>query len=149
MDNHGLYMEKALELANTAKLQGEIPVGAVVVYQGKIIGTGYNRREKEQSPTAHAEILAIEEAAKTLQSRRLTGCSLYVTLEPCPMCAGAMIMAQINQCFFGAYDQQQGCCGSIYNLPEDPAFYHRCPITGGIKEKEAQALLQDFFALKR
>ncbi len=146
---HEFFMKMALDLAKQAQREGEVPVGAVVVHQNQVIGQGYNLREKLKSPTAHAEMLAITQASRHLNTRRLEGCSLYVTLEPCPMCAGAMIMAQINRCYFAAYDQRQGCGGSIYNLLEDPAFYHQCKVIGGIMEEEAQKLLQEFFGKKR
>ncbi|NLB90525.1 MAG: nucleoside deaminase [Clostridiales bacterium] len=143
------YMKKALEQAHIAFEHAEVPVGAIMVYQGEIIASAYNRREEKKDPLAHAEILVIAKAAEKLSTRRLTGCTLYVTLEPCPMCAGALLMAQIDQCVFGAYDSRQGCCGSIYNVAEDPAFYHHTVLIGGVLEKESQELLQRFFAQRR
>ncbi|MGN0670211.1 MAG: nucleoside deaminase, partial [Oscillospiraceae bacterium] len=111
------YMEKALELAGEAASRGEIPVGAVVVDKdGKIIGEGFNRREELQSPTAHAEVLAIEQAAKSLGNRRLSGCTLYVTLEPCPMCAGAVMNAGLKRLVYGAFDEKNGACASVATL---------------------------------
>ena len=135
-------------LAEAEKDKNEVPVGAVVVYDGRIIARAHNERESGQ-PFFHAEMLAMERACAALHTRRLHGCTLYVTLEPCPMCAGAMIMAELGRCVFGAYDERQGCCGSVYTLPEDPAFFHRVPCIGGILEKECAALLQRFFREKR
>ena len=146
-------MQTAEEFMHEAILEakkdpGEVPVGAIVVKDGRIIARAHNERE-EGRPFAHAEMLAMERAAQALGERRLHGCSLYVTLEPCPMCAGGMIMAELDACFFGAYDGRQGCCGSVYTLPEDPAFFHRVCCTGGILEKECREMLLDFFRERR
>ena len=143
------YMRQALALAEQAAAIGEVPVGCVIVCDDKIVGTGYNRRENDRHALAHAELMAIDEACRTLGGWRLWKCTLYVTLEPCPMCAGSMIMAELNSCVFGAYDPQQGCCGSVYTLPEDPAFFHRVKCTGGVLEKECAQILQAFFEKKR
>ena len=140
------FMKEAILEAK--KDENEVPVGAVVVYEGKIIARAHNGRESRR-PFAHAEMLAMEQACRALGTRRLHGCALYVTLEPCPMCAGALVMAEIDRCVFGAYDQRQGCCGSVYTLPEDPAFYHRVPCIGGVMEEECKALLQAFFQKAR
>lgn len=142
-------MTEALREADAAYALGEIPVGAVVVKDGEIIARAHNLRETTGDPTAHAEVLAIREAAQKLGQRRLSGCTLYVTLEPCPMCAGAMVMACLERCYFAARDERQGCCESLYALPCDPAFYHRVPCTGGLLEKEAGELLRRFFAQRR
>ena len=149
MPDHEGYMRLALTEARLAKAAGEVPVGAVMVYGGKIIAACHNLRETTLDPTAHAEMLALREAARVLSSRRLSGCILYVTLEPCPMCAGAIVMAQVDACFFAAYDPLQGCCGSVYDIPRDPAFSHRTRIVGGILEDESKDLLNEFFAAKR
>ncbi len=146
---HEQYMRLALEQALLAQALGEVPVGAVVVREGQILAACHNLRETSQDPTAHAEMLALKEAAKALGSRRLNGCSMYVTLEPCPMCAGAIVMANLTECCFAAPDEKQGCCGSVYDLPQDPAFFHRTRIIGGILEDEAKTLLKDFFASRR
>ena len=140
------YMRMALDQA--ALDTDEVPVGAVVVYKGKVIAQAHNEREGGH-PFAHAEMLAMERAAKVIGNRRLQGCTLYVTLEPCPMCAGAMVMAQLEKCVFGAYDTRQGCCGSVYMIPEDRHFFHRTVCIGGILEEECTQLLQRFFADKR
>lgn len=149
MSGHETYMRLALDQARLAKEAGEVPVGAVVVHFGKVIAACHNLRETALDPTAHAEMLALKEAARVLSARRLSGCTLYVTLEPCPMCAGAIVMAQVDTCFFAAFDHLQGCCGSVYDIPQDPAFSHRTRIVGGILEEEAKALLQDFFSTRR
>ena len=142
-------MLSALEEAQKAFDMGEIPVGAVIAKDGQIIARAHNLRETTGDPTAHAEVLAIRQAAAALGSRRLSGCTLYVTLEPCPMCAGAMVMACLDKCYFGAKDERQGCCESIYALASDPAFYHRLPCVGGLLEDEASELLRRFFHERR
>ena len=135
-------------LLEAGKDENEVPVGAVVVYEGRVIARAHNEREGNQ-PFAHAEMLAMERACQALGTRRLHGCALYVTLEPCPMCAGALMMAEVDQCVFGAYDPRQGCCGSVYALPEDPAFLHRVPCAGGVLEQPCKELLNVFFQKKR
>ncbi len=142
-------MRLALEEARAALSQGEVPVGAVVAQGERVLSRAHNLREQTQDPTAHAEMLAIRQAARALGARRLTGCTLYVTLEPCPMCAGAMVMACLDQCYFGARDTRQGCAESVYALTSDPAFYHRLPCVGGLLEAEAAALLRRFFDIRR
>ena len=146
MCDHEDYMR--LALIEAVKDLNEVPVGAVVVRNGEIIAAAHNQRESGD-PFAHAEILAMKTAAEKLGDRRLKDCVMYVTLEPCPMCAGAMVMAQLGKCVFGAYDERQGCCGSVYMLPEDPAFFHRTQCIGGVLEKDCAALLQSFFEKKR
>ena len=146
---HKGMMQRALEEARKAFDRGEIPVGAVVEKDGEVIAAAHNLRETTGDPTAHAEVLAIREAARMLGRRRLNGCTLYVTLEPCPMCAGAMIMAGLDRCYFGARDERQGCAESVYALTMDPAFYHRLPCVGGVLEEECAALLKEFFEMKR
>ena len=142
-------MMEALREAQKAFEEGEIPVGAVIAQGDRIIARAHNLREQTGDPTAHAEVLAIREAARQLGGRRLTGCTLYVTLEPCPMCAGAMVMACLEKCYFAARDERQGCCESVYALPNDPAFYHRVPCIGGLMEEEAAGLLKRFFLNRR
>jgi len=146
---HEQLMREALKEAQLAFEEGEIPVGAVIAQGGEIIARAHNLREQTGDPTAHAEVLAIREAARALGGRRLNQCTLYVTLEPCPMCAGAMVMACLNKCYFGAKDERQGCCESVYALTNDPAFYHRVPCIGGLLEAEASRLLKDFFLARR
>ncbi|MBR3419797.1 MAG: nucleoside deaminase [Oscillospiraceae bacterium] len=141
------YMRAAIALAEEAAAAGEIPVGAVVVDRetGEILGRGRNRREQDHSPTAHAEILAIEEAAKKRGSWRLSGCNLYVTLEPCPMCSGAIINARIDRVIFGAYDEKAGAVVSVQQMFSLP-YNHKPRVTAGLLEEPCAAVLQAFFA---
>ena len=138
------FMEEALSLARIAAAAGEVPVGCVVTRAGEIIGRGYNLRETRGSALAHAEILAIDEACKAAGLWRLSDCELYVTLEPCPMCAGAIINARIPRVFFGARDEVSGACGSVLNLFEE-RFNHKPAIVGGIMAEESAGLLREFF----
>lgn len=138
-------MREALKLAREAQMAGEVPVGAVVVCKEKIIACARNERETSGDPTAHAEVLALRRAAEALGTRRLEGCTLYVTLEPCPMCAGAIVMAGIDAVFFGAYDPRCGCAGSLYDLPEDASFGRVIPCSGGLLEAECRLALNAFF----
>ena len=143
------YMDEALALAREAAAEGEVPVGCVIVRNGQIVGRGRNRRETAKTALGHGEIEAIADACKRLNGWRLWDCTLYVTLEPCPMCAGAMVMSQLSGCVYGAYDERQGCCESLYALPSDPAFYHRLPCIGGLMEDECAEILKSFFSQKR
>ena len=150
MNNRDIsFMRQALALANEASDLGEIPVGALVVSrEGNVVASAYNLRENEKSAIAHAEILAIEKACKELGGWRLNGCTLYVTLEPCPMCAGALVNSRIDRVVFGAYDMQAGCCGSVINFNAYP-FNHAFAIEGGVLEDECRELLVNFFDSKR
>lgn len=139
------FMKEAIRQAKKAASIGETPVGAVIVHNGKIIARAYNRRETKKCVTAHAEILAIEKASKALGGWRLPDCDLYVTLEPCPMCSGAIIQARIDNVYFGAYDTKNGCCGSKTDLFTPGLFYYDVNCTGGIMEKECANLLTGFF----
>ncbi|MCX7614730.1 MAG: nucleoside deaminase [Clostridiales bacterium] len=145
MEVHEYFMAKALELAKKAYQIGEVPVGCVIIRDGKIIGQGYNRRESQKNALLHAEIEAINEACTNAGSWRLSGCAIYVTLEPCPMCAGAIINARIGQVFFGSRDKNFGACGGVLNLFEEN-FHHKPAIIGGILETECTGLIKDFFA---
>ncbi len=128
----------------------DVPVGAVLVKDGTIIARAHNERESgPEGIFAHAEMLCMQRAAARLKTERLQGCTLYVTLEPCPMCAGAMMLSGLDACVFGAYDARQGCCGSVYDLPEDDRFYHRVQVSGGLLHDESAALLRRFFENKR
>ena len=147
--NHSAWMNEALRLAGKAYREGEIPVGAVIVQKNKIIGRGYNQRERLKDPTAHAEILAITAAAGTLEDWRLTDCTLYVTKEPCPMCAGAIINSRMRLLVFGAYDEEKGCCGSLYQLCGDRRLDSKTAVKGGVEEEKCTAILQEFFQTKR
>ena len=142
-------MQYALVQAEKAYEAGEVPVGAVVVFKNRIIGRGYNQRERLNDPTAHAEIIAITAAANTLEDWRLNDCFLFVTKEPCPMCAGAMVNARFKMVVFGCYDEQEGCCGSLYQLCGDPRFKTQVAVKGGVLEKRSLSLIQDFFKLQR
>ena len=138
------FMREAINLAKIAASEGEVPVGAVIVKDGKIIAKGKNEREKKQNALSHAEIEAINNACNALGSWRLDGCEMYVTLEPCPMCAGAIINARIKTLIFGAYDSKMGSIDSVINLCDYP-YNHKVEVYGGICEDEALAVLQDFF----
>ena len=142
--NHEDYMHEALTLARQAAQEGDVPVGCVIVKDGAIVGRGRNRREERGDATAHAEVEAIREACGHLGSWRLHGCTLYVTLEPCPMCAGAIINSRIQALYYGARDEKAGCCASVLNLFEE-RFNHHPRIYRGLLEEECQAVLQDFF----
>ena len=145
MHDHEYYMRLALELAQEAGGDGETPVGCVIISAaGDVIGSGRNRREKEKNAVAHAEIEAIEDACKTIGDWRLSDCSLYVTIEPCPMCAGAILMSRISKLFYGARDDLTGSCGSVINLFMEP-YGHSPEVTGGILADDCAALLTDFF----
>lgn len=139
------WMEVSLKEAEKAFDEGEMPVGAVIVRNNSLIAKGHNLREKLQDPTAHAEILAITSAGSALNSWRLEGCTLYVTLEPCPMCAGAILNARIPRVVFGAYDPFAGMCGSVDNLCDRNLMNHRAVIKGGVMEEQCQAILELFF----
>ncbi len=146
------YQERFMRLAlrEAEADPGEVPVGAAVVRNGQVVALAHNAREGEPpDPFGHAEMLAMREAARRLGARRLTGCELYVTLEPCPMCAGAMIQAGLSACYFAAFDPEQGCCGSVYALNQDPAFTHRVPAAGGYLREEAENQLRHFFEKRR
>lgn len=139
------FMKQAILEAEKAKRLGEVPIGAVIVKDGGVIARGYNHREKNQSATAHAELLAIEQACSTTKSWRLEGCTLYVTLEPCPMCAGAIVQSRIERVVYGASDMKAGCCGTLMNLLDEPRFNHQCPVTSGVLAEDTGQLLTDFF----
>ena len=146
---HEQWMNVALREAQRAFDADEVPVGAIVVHLGEIIGRGFNQREHLQDPTAHAEMIAITAAANHLCSRRLENCTLYVTLEPCPMCAGAIVLARIPTLIFGAYDAKAGACGTLYDIVEDRRLNHTVHVVGGICDKDSEELLKRFFAEKR
>ena len=146
---HAQFMEMALNQATKAFEADEIPIGAVVVENDTIIGRGFNQRETLKDPTAHAEMIAITAAANTRGDWRLNDCVLYVTKEPCPMCAGAIVNSRMKMVVFGCYDEQEGCCGSLYQLCGDPRFKTTVAVKGGILEKKCLGLLQEFFQSKR
>ena len=145
MDNTEKFMRETIRHAKKAETIDETPVGAVIVRDGRIIARGYNKRETKNNALCHAEIIAIDKACRKLGSWRLTGCELYVTLEPCPMCSGAIINSRIEKVFFGAYDKKAGCCGSAADLFKKGVFNHLPEITGGILKEECAELLTEFF----
>jgi tRNA(adenine34) deaminase len=146
---HEDFMRAAIELARKAESAGEVPVGAIVVRDGEIVGRGYNHPISGHDPTAHAEVAALRDAASRLGNYRLGGCDLYVTLEPCVMCAGAILHARIARVFYGAADLKTGACGSVANPFAEPRLNHHTSVTGGLLAAEAGALLQHFFAARR
>lgn len=139
----------AIEEARAAEVNGDVPVGAVVVVGGRVVARRHNEREATNDPTAHAELLAVREAAETLGSWRLDGATVVVTLEPCPMCAGALQQARVERVVFGAADMKAGACGSLYSIGSDPRLNHEFAVTHGVRADECAALLSDFFAGRR
>ena len=142
-------MEQALLEAELAADAGELPVGCVIARNGEIIARGHNLREATKDPTAHAEIVAIRRAAEAVGDWRLEDCELFVTLEPCPMCAGAIVLSRVGRLVYGADDPACGCAGSIYRIPEDPAFNHFCKSDGGLLAERCREKLDDFFSRRR
>lgn len=145
MANHEHYMRLALKEAEKALEEDEVPVGAVIVHEGHIIARAHNQRERLKDPTAHAEMIAITQAASYLENWRLEGATLYVTKEPCIMCAGAMVQARLTSLVFGAFDEKGGACGSVVNLVEETRFNHQVKVTGGVLAEESAVLLREFF----
>jgi tRNA(adenine34) deaminase len=143
------FMDEALAEARRAATEGEVPVGAVVVRDGKILGRGRNQRERLNDPTAHAEMIALTQAAAAAETWRLDGCTMVVTLEPCPMCAGALVNARIGKVLYGAADPKAGACGTLMNLGADDRLNHRFPVVGGVRAGECAALLTEFFRARR
>jgi tRNA(adenine34) deaminase len=147
---HRKWMKRALELAQAAGEAGEVPVGAVIIdVAGKLIAEGENRKERDKDPTAHAEIIAIRAASRVLQDWHLTQCTLYVTLEPCPMCAGAIAHARLGKLVYGLDDPKTGAIRTVVNIPDSPSSNHRLPVIGGILESACRHQLQSWFAQKR
>lgn len=142
-------MQQAFYLAEQAYEEKEVPVGAVVVHDDQIIGKGYNQTEKLNDPTAHAEMLAISAACSTLRQKYLTGCTLYVTLEPCPMCAGALVWSKIDTIVIGAWDAKAGSCGSVFNLSSNEKLNHRVEVLQGVMEQDCEWILKQFFKERR
>lgn len=145
----GSFMEEAIKEARKAEQLGEVPIGAVVVLNGEIIGRGHNLRETTQNAVTHAELLAIQSACKTQKSWRLSDAELYVTLEPCPMCSGAILLSRIRKVYYGASDSKAGTAGTLMNLLQDDRFNHTCEVESGIMQVECAALLSDFFKTLR
>ncbi|MBA8778047.1 nucleoside deaminase [Staphylococcus schleiferi subsp. coagulans] len=149
MTSHQYYMSLALEEAREAAKKGEVPIGAIIVKNEKVIARAHNLRETNQNPTAHAEHLAIERAAETLGTWRLEGCTLYVTLEPCVMCAGTIVMSRVATVVFGAYDPKGGCTGSLMNLVQDQRMNHRAKVIEGVLAYSCGEILRQFFRTLR
>lgn len=144
-DTHQRFMAEALNEASVARSKGDVPVGAVVVKDGEIIARGHNLREVDQDPTAHAELIAIRRAAEHLGSWRLEGCTVYVTLEPCPMCSGLMVLSRIETCVYGASDPKGGFLGTLADLSDHPGLNHRFPVVAGVMAEECSEVLRSFF----
>ncbi len=142
-------MRMAIEAAKVAEENGDVPIGAVIVKDGKIIGRAYNQREQLQDPTAHAEIIALTQAAAAVENWHLDGCTIYVTLEPCPMCAGALVLARLDRLVYGCDDPKTGAVKSLYNIVTDDRLNHRLEVTSGVLADECAKLLQDFFKGRR
>ena len=149
MTKDEFYMGKAIEEAKIAAAVGEIPVGAVVIYQKKAIARAYNLRETLPCATAHAELLAIEKACRALGRWRLTGCTLYVTVEPCPMCAGAIVNSRLDRIVYGCDDPKGGAVRSLFQIVDNPALNHRVDVTAGVRADECAAIMRDFFRSRR
>ena len=149
MTKNEQWMQLALREAQKAFDEEEIPVGAIVVHEERIIGRGYNQIERLQDPTAHAEMIAITAATNHLKSRRLSDCTLYVTLEPCPMCAGAVVQARISTLVFGAFDPKTGACGTLFNIVQDRRLNHQPHVISGVCDKESEEILKRFFGRVR
>ncbi|MHC4739354.1 MAG: tRNA adenosine(34) deaminase TadA [Planctomycetota bacterium] len=143
------YMGVAIESAKIAEDNGDVPIGAVIVREGQIIAKAYNQREQLQDPTAHAEIIALTQAAASVENWHLDGCTIYVTLEPCCMCAGALVLSRMDRLVYGCRDPKAGACGSLYNIVTDERLNHRLEVTAGVLGEECSELLQGFFARRR
>jgi len=149
LTQHEVYMNYAFKEAERAFDKDEIPVGCIIVFQNSIIAKSHNLVETLKDPTAHSEILAITSAAEYLNSKQLIGCSMYVTLEPCAMCAGAIVLSKIENLYFGAYDIKSGACGSVLNIANNNSLNHKCNILGGISDDKCREILKSFFEVKR
>ena len=143
------FMRMAIEAAGIAEENGDVPIGAVIIHEGRIIAKAYNQREQLKDPTAHAEIIALTQAAAALKSRHLNGCTMYVTLEPCPMCAGALVLSRMDRLVYGCDDPKAGACKSLYNIVTDARLNHRLEVTSGVMEEQCGQVLRGFFARRR
>ncbi len=146
---HEHFMQLALEEARLAMSENEVPIGAVIIHNGRVIASAHNQREQLHDPTAHAEMIAITQASESLQSWRLEGCTLYVTLEPCPMCAGAIVQARIPEVVYGATDPKAGAVRTLFNLLDDPRLNHRAEIVAGVLAEPCSQILSQFFQEQR
>jgi len=142
-------MRMAIDQAFIAEENGDVPIGCVIVHQGRVIGKGYNQREQLHDPTAHAEIVALTQASDYIGNWRLEGCTIYVTLEPCPMCAGALVLGRLDRVVYGTDDPKTGAVRSLYNIVQDPRLNHRLEVTSGVLQEDCQKQLQDFFRRRR
>jgi tRNA(adenine34) deaminase len=149
MDPDIQYMNMAIDQACIARENGDVPIGCVIVYANQVIAKAYNQREQLADPTAHAEIVALTQAAAHIGSWRLNGCTIYVTLEPCPMCAGALVLARIDRLVYGCDDPKTGACKSLYNIVQDPRLNHRLEVASGICGEKCSGQLQEFFRSRR
>lgn len=149
MTMHETWMKHAFREAERAYEEGEVPIGCIITFQNTIIAKAHNQVETLKDPTAHAEIIAITAASEYLQSKQLPGCSIYVTLEPCSMCAGAIVLAKIDNLYFGAYDVKSGACGSVLDITNNKSLNHACNTAGGIMDTECKEILRSFFEVKR
>jgi len=143
------YLRAAITAAKIAEENGDVPIGAVIVYQNNIIARAYNQREQLADPTAHAEIIALTQAAAALENWHLHGCTMYVTLEPCPMCAGALVLSRMDRLVYGCDDPKAGACKSLYNIVTDGRLNHRLEVTTGVLQEQCRRQLQEFFAKRR
>ena len=146
-DEH--FMKLAIEQAKIAEENGDVPIGAVIIYKNQIIGKAYNQREQLKDPTAHAEIIALTQAASFMENWHLNGCTMYVTLEPCPMCAGALVLSRMDRLCYGCNDPKGGACGSLYNIVQDQRLNHKVEVISGVMEEQCRQQLQEFFARRR
>jgi tRNA(adenine34) deaminase len=149
MTQNEIYMNYAFKEAEKAFDKEEIPIGCVIIFQNTIIAKAHNQVETLKDPTAHAEIIAITAASEYLLSKQLAGCSMYVTLEPCAMCAGAIVLSKIENLFFGAYDLKSGACGSVLNITNNKSLNHKCNVFGGVLDLKCKEILKSFFEVKR
>lgn len=150
MNNNDIFfMKQALKCAKKALLLDEVPIGALIVKDGKIIAKGYNKSIKSTDTTAHAEIVAIRKACKKLDNYRLNDCTVYITIEPCAMCTGALIWARVKRIVFGAYDIKAGACGSIFDIPSEKKLNHKIEVSGGLLQEECATIIREFFKNKR
>ena len=149
MTQHEIWMNFAYKEAEKAFEKGELPIGAVIVFENRIIAKGHNQVETLRDPTAHAEIIAITSAAEYLSSKVLLGCTMYVTLEPCSMCAGAIVLAKLEALYFGAFDNKSGACGSVLNVTNNKSLNHQLSVTGGILDEKCGEIIRSFFEVKR
>lgn len=143
------FMRMAIDQAFIAEENGDVPIGCVIVHQGRVIAKGYNQREQLHDPTAHAEIVALTQASDYIGNWRLEGCTIYVTLEPCPMCAGALVLGRLDRLVYGTDDPKTGAVRSLYNIVQDPRLNHRLTVTSGVLQEDCQKQLQDFFKRRR